>query len=76
MRIFVDGVERFASNGITNSNNPGTLANIDVSGASKITLLVGSNGRNWSDHAMWADPKFEYSSDSEQVIVFTSGSSI
>jgi hypothetical protein len=38
----------------------GTLANIDVSGASQITLLVSSNGNNSRDHAMWAEHHRQY----------------
>jgi hypothetical protein len=50
-RVLVDGVERFYKTGVT-STSDGDRLNIDVSGASTITLIVESNGGITCDHAV------------------------
>jgi len=62
-RVLVDGVEMFSQDHV-NWENDGQAVDIDVSGATELTLIVNSDGVNHSDHAMWANPVFSIDSQS------------
>lgn len=57
--VLVDGVQKYYNEAPNSWNNEGNCVDVDITGASEITLRVGNGGNgNGGDHADWCDAYF------------------
>lgn len=68
-QIFVDGEKKFDS-GVMLQNTPMKKVDLEIKGASRITLKALAGENNWNDHADWADMKLMSEFKEQPVIEF------
>jgi len=55
-RVEADGHEVFSSGVLTGNSQP-LFINVDVTGAQELRMIVNPGKDNFSDHAVWGDPR-------------------
>ena len=68
-QIFVDGEKKFDS-GVMLQKSPMKKIDLEIKGASRITLKALAGENNWNDHADWADMKMLSEFKEQPIIEF------